>query len=243
MINYDNLLSVPIARLGDWTFDEHVAEVFPNMIQRSVPGYYNIIYMIGILARRFARAGTRIYDLGCSLGTTTLAIHRNINHTSCCIIAVDKSPAMIAGCRRYIKDYCSSTQVDIIEGDIGTIPIDNASLVILNFSLQFLEREQRQALLNRIYHGLNPNGALVLSEKFSFRDQYIDKLLFDMHHDFKQANGYSELEINQKVQMLKNVMHTDSVEVHKDRLNQAGFNHAEVWFQCLNFGSLIAIKV
>ncbi|MGL4467109.1 MAG: carboxy-S-adenosyl-L-methionine synthase CmoA, partial [Plesiomonas shigelloides] len=122
------------------------------------------------------------------------------------------------------------------------VKIENASMVVLNFTLQFLPPDDRQALLNRIYAGLRPGGALVLSEKFSFADQTIGDLLFDMHLDFKRANGYSELEISQKRSALENVMLTDSVETHKARLQQAGFEHAEVWFQCFNFGSMLAIK-
>lgn len=78
--------------------------------------------------------------------------------------------------------------------------------------------------------------------KFSFEDAHVGELLFNMHHDFKRANGYSELEISQKRSMLENVMLTDSVETHKARLRQAGFEHAELWFQCFNFGSLVAVK-
>lgn len=63
MSHRDTLFSAPIARLGDWTFDERVAEVFPDMIQRSVPGYSNIISMIGMLAERFVQHGTQVYDL------------------------------------------------------------------------------------------------------------------------------------------------------------------------------------
>ncbi|MGL5770696.1 MAG: carboxy-S-adenosyl-L-methionine synthase CmoA, partial [Plesiomonas shigelloides] len=125
---------------------------------------------------------------------------------------------------------------------IRQVKIENASMVVLNFTLQFLPPDDRQALLNRIYAGLRPGGALVLSEKFSFADQTIGDLLFDMHLDFKRANGYSELEISQKRSALENVMLTDSVETHKARLQQAGFEHAEVWFQCFNFGSMLAIK-
>ena len=110
-----------------------------------------------------------------------------------------------------------------IEGDIRDIEIHNASMVVLNFTVQFLEPAERQALLNKIYQGLNPGGALVLSEKFSFEDATVGELLFNMHHDFKRANGYSELEISQKRSMLENVMLTDSVEVHKARLREAGF--------------------
>lgn len=242
MTNRDTLFSAPIAKLGDWTFDERVAEVFPDMIQRSVPGYSNIISMIGMLAGRFVQPNTRVYDLGCSLGAATLSMRREISAPGCNIIAVDNSAAMIDRCRRHVEAFRGDTPVEVIEADIRQVPIHNASLVVLNFTLQFLDPADRQQLLDGIYQGLNPGGAIVLSEKFNFEDQRIGELLFTMHHDFKRANGYSELEIGQKRSMLENVMLTDSVEAHKARLHQAGFSHAEVWFQCFNFGSLIAIK-
>ncbi len=242
MSDRDTLFSAPIEKLGDWTFDERVAEVFPDMIQRSVPGYSNIISMIGMLAERFVRPDTRVYDLGCSLGAATLSVRRNIHHPGCEIIAVDNSPAMVERCRRHIDAFRAQTPVQVIEADIRQVAISNASLVVLNFTLQFLEPAERQQLLNKIYQGLLPGGALVLSEKFSFEDQTMGELLFNMHHDFKRANGYSELEISQKRSMLENVMLTDSVATHKSRLSEAGFRHAEQWFQCFNFGSLVAIK-
>lgn len=242
MPNRDTLFAAPINKLGDWTFDEQVAEVFPDMIQRSIPGYSNIISMIGMLTERFAQANSNLYDLGCSLGAATLSMRRNIKVDGCRIIAVDNSPAMIERCRRHIESFRAATPVEITEADICDIEISNASMVVLNFTLQFLEPDNRQQLLNKIYQSLLPGGILVLSEKFNFADKKIGELLFDMHHDFKRANGYSELEISQKRSMLENVMRTDSVEIHKSRLLQAGFSHAETWFQCFNFGSLIAIK-
>ncbi|WP_420804405.1 carboxy-S-adenosyl-L-methionine synthase CmoA [Yersinia ruckeri] len=238
----DSLFSAPIAKLGDWTFDERVAEVFPDMIQRSVPGYSNIISMIGMLAERFVQPDSQVYDLGCSLGAATLAMRRNIKVPGCKIIAVDNSPAMVERCRRHLDAFRAETPVEVIEADILDIQLENASMVVLNFTLQFLEPANRQRLLNQVYAGLRPGGALVLSEKFSFADANVGELLFNMHHDFKRANGYSELEISQKRSMLENVMLTDSVECHKTRLHNAGFEHAEVWFQCFNFGSLIALK-
>lgn len=242
MSNRDMLFSAPIAKLGDWTFDERVAEVFPDMIQRSVPGYSNIISMIGMLAERFVQPNTQVYDLGCSLGAATLSVRRNIRVEGCKIISVDNSPAMVERCRRHIDAFRADTPVEVIEADIRHINIENASLVVLNFTLQFLEPDERQQLLNTVWQGLRPGGTLVLSEKFSFEDADVGELLFNMHHDFKRANGYSELEISQKRSMLENVMLTDSVETHKARLRTAGFEHAELWFQCFNFGSLIALK-
>ncbi|MBP2198044.1 MULTISPECIES: carboxy-S-adenosyl-L-methionine synthase CmoA [Pantoea] len=242
MSDRDTLFSAPIDKLGDWTFDERVAEVFPDMIQRSVPGYSNIISMIGMLAERFVQPNSKVYDLGCSLGAATLSVRRNIHVPGCEIIAVDNSPAMVERCRRHIDAFRADTPVQVLEADIRDIHIENASLVVLNFTLQFLEPDARVLLLQKIAQGLNPGGALVLSEKFSFEDAEVGELLFNMHHDFKRANGYSELEISQKRSMLENVMLTDSVEAHKARLKQAGFSHAELWFQCFNFGSLVALK-
>ncbi|PHM27734.1 carboxy-S-adenosyl-L-methionine synthase CmoA [Xenorhabdus budapestensis] len=238
----DSLFSTPIAKLGDWSFDERVAEVFPDMVKRSIPGYSNIISMIGMLASRFVTPGSQIYDLGCSLGAATLSIRRNINSDDCRIIAIDNSSAMIERCRRHIDAFKAKTPVEVIEQDILDTDIQNASMVVLNFTLQFLHPEDRQKILDKIYAGMKPGGVLVLSEKFNFEDQDIGKLLFNMHHDFKRANGYSELEISQKRSMLENVMRTDSIETHKSRLKKSGFQHAEVWFQCFNFGSLLAIK-
>jgi tRNA (cmo5U34)-methyltransferase len=242
MSNRDTLFSAPINKLGDWTFDERVAEVFPDMIQRSVPGYSNIISMIGMLAERFVQPNTQVYDLGCSLGAATLSVRRSVQVDGCKIIAVDNSPAMVERCRRHIDAFRASTPVEVIEADIRHIDIENASMVVLNFTLQFLAPADRLRLLERIWRGMNPGGALVLSEKFSFEDAEVGELLFNMHHDFKRANGYSELEISQKRSMLENVMLTDSVETHKARLRQAGFQHSELWFQCFNFGSLVALK-
>jgi len=152
MSDRDTLFSAPIASLGDWTFDERVAEVFPDMIQRSVPGYSNIISMIGMLAERFVQPGTQVYDLGCSLGAATLSIRRNVHHEGCKIVAVDNSPAMVERCRRHIDAYKAPTPVEVVEGDIRDIDIQNASMVVLNFTLQFLVPDDRQRLLDKIYY-------------------------------------------------------------------------------------------
>ncbi|MCT8654151.1 carboxy-S-adenosyl-L-methionine synthase CmoA [Glaesserella parasuis] len=238
----DALFSAPIEKLGDFTFDESVAEVFPDMIQRSVPGYSNIITAIGMLASRFVTDQSNVYDLGCSRGAGILSIRRNVEKTGVRIIGVDNSEPMVERCRRHLEAYHSDIPVEILCDDIRHVEIKNASMVVLNFTLQFLPREDRLALLRKIYHGLNPNGVLVLSEKFTFEDNTINELLIDLHHTFKRANGYSELEVSQKRTALENVMRTDSIDTHKARLKEAGFSQVDLWFQCFNFGSMITIK-
>ncbi|EKO3395289.1 carboxy-S-adenosyl-L-methionine synthase CmoA [Vibrio fluvialis] len=242
MSNKDTIFSAPIDKIGDFTFDERVVEVFPDMIQRSVPGYANIISAIGMLAERFAKPHSNLYDLGCSLGAATLSMRRNIKQEGCKIIGVDNSAAMVERCKLHVNAYRSDTPVEIIEADIRNIDIKNASVVVLNFTLQFLSPEDRYTLLEKIYAGLRPGGILILSEKFVFENQIANELLIDLHHDFKRANGYSELEISQKRSAIENVMRPDSVETHKARFEQLGFSSYEVWFQCFNFGSMFAIK-
>ncbi len=242
MTTRDSIFSLPIDKIGDFSFDERVAEVFPDMIQRSVPGYSNIISAIGLLAERFATDNSQLYDLGCSLGAATLSMRRHIKAKQCKIIAVDNSAAMIERCKLHVNAYRSETCVDIIEGDIRHLEIKNASVVVLNFTLQFLLPEDRKALLEKIYAGLNPNGILIISEKYHFENEQANALLIDLHHDFKRANGYSELEISQKRSALENVLKPDPIKTHQTRLTQIGFRSAEVWFQCFNFGSLFAIK-
>ncbi|MDO6705684.1 carboxy-S-adenosyl-L-methionine synthase CmoA [Photobacterium sp. 1_MG-2023] len=242
MAGHDNLFAAPIEKLGDFTFDARVAEVFPDMIQRSVPGYSNIISAIGMLAERFAMPDSNVYDLGCSLGAATLSMRRHINQPGCRIIGVDNSPAMVERCRLHVNAYRSDTPVKIVEADIRDVEIHNASVVVLNFTLQFLAPEDRCQLLEKIYAGLRPGGILILSEKYVFENDQAHELLIDLHHDFKRANGYSELEISQKRSAIENVMRPDSIPTHRQRLSNIGFSSVEVWFQCFNFGSLFAIK-
>lgn len=242
MGNSDDIFSNPIDNIGNFAFDERVVEVFPDMIQRSVPGYSNIISAIGMLAERFVKPNSNIYDLGCSLGAATLSMRRNIGQEGCKIVSVDNSKAMVERCKLHINAYRSDTPVEVVEADIRDIEIENASMVVLNFTLQFLSPQDRLTLIEKIYQGMRPGGILVLSEKYVFADSQANELLIDLHHGFKRANGYSELEISQKRSAIENVLIPDSIEQHKARLSKVGFSSIELWFQCFNFGSMFAIK-
>ncbi|MCV5755622.1 methyltransferase domain-containing protein, partial [Escherichia coli] len=77
----------------------------------------------------------------------------------------------------HVNAYRSDTPVTVVEADIRNIEIENASVVVLNFTLQFLSPEDRYALLEKIYAGLRPGGILILSEKFVFEDEVSNELL------------------------------------------------------------------
>ncbi|MCW9023790.1 MAG: carboxy-S-adenosyl-L-methionine synthase CmoA [Gammaproteobacteria bacterium] len=238
----DIIYSRPHDMLVDFKFNEHVADVFPDMIRRSVPGYENLITLIGLMAQEYVTAGSNIYDLGCSLGAATLSMRHRIPHTNCRMIAVDNSSAMLERCEKIIGRDTSPVPVELVCADIQDINIQNASMVVLNFTLQFLSPDQRLSLLHKIYQGLLPGGVLVLSEKLVFSDNDEQALLDTLHLDFKKANGYSDMEISQKRSALENVLIPDTLQQHQDRLHAAGFVTAYQWFQCFNFASLIVIK-
>lgn len=229
-------------QIKDFSFDENVVEVFPDMIQRSVPGYATIVSTMGKLAGQYAQSNSNLYDLGCSLGAVTLSIRRNIEKQNCEIIAVDNSKAMVERCQLHLKGFKSDVPVNVVLGDITELELKNASVVALNFTLQFIPQEQREDVLKRIFNSLKPGGVLLLSEKIKGENELTDNLLIDLHHDFKRHNGYSELEISQKRTAIENVMRPDTLSTHLERLNTIGFSQTQVWYQCFNFCSLVAIK-
>ena len=238
----DTLFSDPLRAPGPFRFDADVVAVFPDMIRRSVPGYETVIAMSGLLARRFAQPNTALYDLGSSLGATTLSMRRQLDDRDCRIVAVDNSAAMIARCEELIAVDDSVTPVELIEADILDIRLERASMVVLNYTLQFVPPARRELLLSRIAAALEPGGILVLSEKVVFPDAQLNQLNIDLHHDFKRAHGYSDLEIAGKRDSLENVLVPESLDDHRQRLHDAGFRSSDVWFQCFNFASIIALK-
>lgn len=240
--NKDTLYSSPIESLNSFKFDDTVVNVFPDMIQRSVPGYQAIISAIGLLAERYVQENSVCYDLGCSLGAATLSMRHQISSQNCKIIAVDNSVSMIQKFRQNLALDNGNIDVDVLCADIRDVDIHNASVVVLNFTLQFIPIDDRVSFLEKIYQGLLPGGILILSEKLKFEDDRQQELQTNLHHVFKKSQGYSDLEISQKRSALENVLLAETFLTHQQRLYTAGFNSAEVWFQYFNFASMIALK-
>lgn len=240
MSSRDRLYAEVKSEIEAFLFDGRVADVFEDMIRRSVPGYGAAVAMSGVIAARYAQEGSNIYDLGCSLGATSAAISQYLESGRCAIIAVDNSQPMIDGCRESLAAL-GDDAIRFVCDDIRAVEIVNASVVVLNFTLQFIPLQQRRALLRRIFQGMLPGGVLILAEKLAFEPQQ-QELFTSLHHAFKQANGYSELEISQKRTALEDVLLAESMQQHRRRLLSVGFDAVSCWFQCLNFTSLLAFK-
>lgn len=235
----DRIYARTRARIVDFAFDETVAAVFPDMIRRSVPGYGDVVALTGLIAERFAQPDTRCYDLGCSLGAVTLAMRRRVRAPGVQLVAVDNAEAMVNRCRHNV-DAEQGPPVEVVCADIRDVHVEKASVVVLNFTLQFVPPADRLALLAGIRSGMVPGGVLVLSEKIVFSEPQQQQFNETLHLDFKRANGYSTLEISQKRTAIENVLVPDTLEAHRERLAAAGFARSEPWYRCFNFASLVA---
>jgi tRNA (cmo5U34)-methyltransferase len=242
MNDKDILYRQPVDTPSPFVFDEAVARVFPDMVKRSVPGYSNVIAGTGLIAAEYAQADSNIYDLGCSVGASTFAVLQHLKIDDFHVIAIDNSSHMIELCRQNISDSGNKDKVEYLCDDIQNIKINNASVVILNYTLQFIPPDERVNLLARIYDGMNDNAVLVLSEKLAFDTDAERQRQTALHEAFKRTQGYSELEISQKRAALEDVLIPESLSTHVSRLNKIGFRDTQLWFRSINFASVMAWK-
>lgn len=247
----DSLFTTPLDKYARFSFDEEVVACFPDMIRRSVPGYGQMLAMLSIFAKRHLSFGqmnevgkkiSRIYDLGCSLGAVSFALADKFDAGDIEIRAIDISAPMIARAKGVLGEHYPDHDIRFVLADVCEIEFEPCEMIVLNLTLQFLPPKARLPLLKKCYDALNEGGILVLTEKTHLVDEQNDAWQVERYYDFKRANGYSELEISGKRNALENVLVTDTLQVHHERLAQAGFNRSLTWFRLLNFASMIAFK-
>lgn len=247
-MNKDTVFAKKKALITPFQFNKDVAEVFDDMLTRSVPLYWESIKQQARMTRRFYREKTRIYDLGCSHGNQGMEILDSFGTEPFAMTAVDSSQPMIEKYSKRLSTLEAGQSIDqgqlidLVCRPMEEISIDNASVVVINLTLQFLDPEKRDSLIGTIYQGLCPGGILMLTEKTIHPGLEFNDLEQDFYCQFKRENGYSDLEISQKRDALEKVLIPESVDAHRDRLISAGFSKVNVWMKWFNFTSILAIK-
>lgn len=231
----DEVYSKSQRQIVDFAFNEDVAAVFPDMIRRSVMGYETMIPVTGLAAAHHLGENGTAFDLGCSLGATTLAILQQNSSPDIRVVGIDNSVPMINGARQAIKDPRAQFRVE----DIRDTDVNEASVVVLNLVLQFLDVDERLPLLKRLRKQMIPKGLLIVSEKVRHEDPAEHAYFDGIHLAWKKANGYTELEIAQKRSALENVMKIDTETEHVQRFNSAGFSQVTQWYRCMNWASFL----
>jgi tRNA (cmo5U34)-methyltransferase len=227
---------------GKFEFNEPVARVFDDMLERSVPFYKECQQMVIDLARHFAQKDSAIYDLGCSTGTLlrhlVKAIPKSKNNR---FVGLDNSEAMLKKARGKLKGHLK--QCELVEADLeGDFELDDASVIIMNYTLQFIPPKRRAAMLKKIYQGLRPGGGLILIEKVRGESDGLNDLFVEQYHAYKRSQGYSKLEIAKKREALENVLVPLKPGKNRDLLAEAGFRQVDVFFKWFNFAGFLAVK-
>lgn len=238
----DKIFSKLIDNVKDFAFSAEVANVFDDMVSRSVPIYEHVQISTLKMAIKHLKPGAHVYDLGCATGTTIELLASNINFDQIKFIGVDNSQAMLDACKLKLQNYSKKFDITLLNEDIKEAKTVDASLVILHFTLQFLPIEDRQRILNNIYENMLPGGILILSEKIKHRSPILEETIYQLHHDFKREKGYSELEISQKRDAIEKVLLPLTTEDNISMLRKAGFTEVEVFSKWYNFLSIVALK-
>lgn len=220
-------------------FDEDVASVFDDMLNRSVPYYKEMQRLTINFALNYLENESKVYDLGCSTASTLIELSKhcdkNLN-----LYGIDNSEAMLNRARKKSKAF--GVDLNLILGDIDEANFSGANLIISNYTLQFIRPLQREKLVKKIFNSLEENGVFIFSEKVISEDKTLNKQCIDEYYEFKKSQGYSEFEISQKREALENVLIPYTEEENKKMIKDAGFTHCETLFKWVNFATFIAIK-
>lgn len=223
-------------------FNARVADVFDDMLDRSIPFYKQVIEMAADILGRSLLPGDTVYDLGCSTGTTLLHLARMLESKDLRFVGLDNSGAMLDKALRKAEMFSMADRIVFREQDITRAEFSGAGGVILNYTLQFISPTVRLEFIKNVYNGLRSGGILILSEKVVNQDKGFNAQFLDSYHQYKKRRGYSELEIANKREALENVLIPLSIRENMDMLLQAGFSRAATFFQWFNFVSIIACK-
>lgn len=226
----------------DFTFNDHVAEVFDDMLSRSIPFYAQVIDCMAAILRQKARSGTTVYDLGCATGTTLLELARRLPDLNLHFVGLDNAPAMLAKALRKAEMYRKSALVSFREDDITRAELPDGGVLLCNYTLQFIRPLTRPQFVRRLFEALPAGGLLLVSEKVISHDPMLNRAYIDLYHQFKLRQGYSELEISAKREALENILIPFSIGENLELLTRAGFSSVETFFQWFNFASFIAVK-
>jgi len=238
----DRLFAEQEQAISDFDFGEHTAAVFDDMLDRSVPQYRELQRMTAELAGEMATPGSRVYDLGCSTGITLRSVDATVD-AGATLVGLDYSRAMLDKARQNLARPHARGRVELDEADLNEgVELHNASVVILNLTLQFVRPMNREALLASIVEGLNPGGVLILVEKVLGNDAFLNRLWIKLHYDMKRRNGYSELEIARKREALENVLIPYRPDENMKILRRAGFDEVDMFFKWYNFAGFLALK-
>lgn len=242
MVQVDRLFSETILKTGEFSFDENVARVFDDMISRSIPLYADVQRSIPVLASLLDHDPIRVFDLGCSTGTSLIHLARTIQSRNLELIGVDNSQAMLDKCDEKLQSLKLTDRIQTHLSDITTFDFQDASIVLMNYTLQFVPKESRLSILKKLFQSIRPGGFLLVSEKVIHEQPAMDDALVDLYFEFKRRQGYSDLEISRKRDALENVLVPMTIDQNMQMFSDVGFTRVELLLKWFNFATIVCYR-
>jgi tRNA (cmo5U34)-methyltransferase len=228
--------------MGDrWEFNEEVARVFDEMLERSIPQYQTMRAAATEIGRRYVRPGTAIVDLGCSRGGALAPFVEEFGSARAnTFYGFEVSEPM----RRAAADrFAGERDVFVAELDLRDRyhSIKKCSLTLAVLTLQFVPVNYRQGIVRAAYESTIEGGAFVLVEKVLGAGK-IDDAMVAAYHDAKGRAGYTREEIERKRLALEGVLVPLTARWNEEMLAAAGFREIDAFWGWMNFRGWIAVK-
>jgi tRNA (cmo5U34)-methyltransferase len=239
--NNDKIFAVNEYDPRPFAFNKEVAGVFDDMVRRSIPLYADVTATAARWTLAYFQPGSTIYDIGCSTGTFFDLIGRQLP-PGVRMVGIDTSAAMLDQAQDKLAPFSARHEIRLVCGDACEQSYHDASIVIANYTLQFIPIARRRQLLTRIYHELRPGGLLMLSEKTYAECPEFQETITGFYEGFKRDNGYSEIEIARKKEALENVLVPMTEKQLLEMLEGAGFDAYQSILKWHNFVTLVAMK-
>ena len=239
MAQIDRLFTEIDPDSGTFAFDQNVAKVFDDMISRCVPLYADVQRSLPVLTGLLDHDPIRVFDLGCSTGTSLIHLSASLPDRSLELHGIDNSPAMLDQCQQKLAELELAHPIQTTCAAAEDFEMHDASVVLMNYTLQFVPEQSRPALLERIRESIRPGGFLLISEKVAHPQPPMHDALTELYFEYKKARGYSELEISRKRDALENVLVPLTMDRNVEMFRAAGFANVEVLLKWFNFATFL----
>ena len=201
-------------------FEFDTIEDFDKHINLSIPSYETLSDVFTGVACAFAQPESSVVDLGCSTGKFLSELPKA---NDCNYIGIDKTK---------LKNIHKGFELTI--GDVEKVlpNLDNVSVVVSMFTLQFMGKLKRKRVLSHIKEKVLEGAIFLVAEKVYLDDPLIQTLVHKMHIQEKRKSFYDK-EILDKDTQLAISMFCKTEKELLEELSEIG-NVSKVW-QSYNF--------
>tara|TARA_R110000796_G_scaffold152950_1_gene269329 strand:- start:47 stop:688 length:642 start_codon:yes stop_codon:yes gene_type:complete len=201
-------------------FEFDTIEDFDKHINLSIPSYETLSDVFAGVTCAFAQPESSVVDVGCSTGKFLSELPKA---NDCNYIGIDKTE---------LKNIHKGFELTI--GDVEKVlpNLDNVSVVVSMFTLQFLGKLKRKRVLSQIKEKVLEGAIFLVAEKVYLDDPLIQTLVHKMHIQEKRKSFHDKEILDKDTQLAISMFCKTETELLKELL-QIG-NVSKVW-QSYNF--------